>query len=54
MTPEQALKLLDQAGAAANGNRTDHYNIQEAVRILAEVIRPKPDPVSMSEPPAAP
>lgn len=49
MQPEQALALLDQAASCAPGNRKDHAQVIEAVRILRELIestKPKhQDPV---------
>ena len=38
MTPEQALQLLDHAASAAQGNRADHVNIQNATKVLQDFI----------------
>ncbi len=39
MTPEEALRLLDQAVSAALLTRTQHIRVQEAIRVLARVVR---------------
>ena len=39
MTPEQALKLLDQAAQEANTSRQGHANLIEAVRVMSEAIK---------------
>lgn len=41
MTPEQALNLLDRVCSKIPASREDHVNIQQAVTILAEAIKPK-------------
>ena len=39
MTPEEAIKLLDHAAACAQGNRMDHVRVQEAVKVLTDLIK---------------
>lgn len=39
MTPEQALALLDQVCQTVPANRQVHAQIQEAVKILADVLK---------------
>lgn len=39
MTPEEALRLLDQAVSAALLTRTQHFRVQEAIRVLARTMR---------------
>lgn len=41
MTPQEALKLLDQAAAAVSGNRETHIQLARAVAILQEALAPK-------------
>lgn len=44
MTPQEALHLLDQAVSAALLTRTQHFRVQEAIRVLARTVRnEKPD-----------
>ena len=38
ITPEQALQLLDHAASAAQGNRADHIQIQQATKVLTQFI----------------
>lgn len=39
MQPDEALRLLDQAVSAALLTRTQHIRVQEAIRVLARVVR---------------
>lgn len=39
MTPEQALKILDDVGANFQGNRTQHINIQNALTVFSNLIQ---------------
>jgi len=39
ITPEQALSILDQATAMAPLPRAGHVQIQEAVKVLAEILK---------------
>lgn len=39
MSPEQALALLDQACQAVQANRQAHAQLQEAIKVLAEVLK---------------
>lgn len=41
MTPQEALKLLDQAAAALNGSREVHVRLAQAVAILQDAISTK-------------
>ena len=38
MTPEQALQILDQATGEARLSRQDHISVQEAIKLLANII----------------
>ena len=38
MTPDQALKILDQAASMAQATRMDHIRIQEAIDVLKKLI----------------
>ena len=50
MTPEQALQLLDRVCGATNMPRQDHFNVQNAVQILAVAIeKSKKGPESEKE-----
>lgn len=42
MTPTEALQVLDQAASMAPLNRISHVQIQMAVQVLTELIKPKP------------
>jgi hypothetical protein len=44
MTSQEALALLDQATANVAGTRSDHQRIVEALRVLAAVVNPEPEP----------
>lgn len=39
MTPEQALRILDQASGMAALTREQHARVQEAIDVLAAFIR---------------
>lgn len=41
MTPDQALALIDKACAEVVANRASHEALKEALRVLAEAIKPK-------------
>lgn len=41
MTPEQALQVLQQVSAVASLPLAGHQQAQEALRVLAEAIKPK-------------
>lgn len=41
MKPDQALQIVDQAVAQAHMTRQDHATAMEALRVLAEAIRPQ-------------
>ena len=43
MTTEQALAILDEAASAARLPRIGHVNVQRAVEVLREAIKPKED-----------
>lgn len=43
MTPEQALKILDDATSQLTLTRKDHSLVIDAVRTIAEAIKPKKD-----------
>jgi hypothetical protein len=40
MTPEQALKILDDVAATAALSRRDHIAVQQAVSLLNDLISP--------------
>lgn len=42
MTPQEALQVLDLAAGAALLNRIQHVQVQEANKILAEVLQRLP------------
>ena len=44
MTKEEALNLLDQAVSQLQTNRQTHIQLQQAVEILKEAIKPKEEP----------
>lgn len=39
MSPEQALALLDQVCQAVQASRQTHVQIQEAIKVLSEVLK---------------
>jgi len=41
MTPEEALKIVDQICASVNLDRATHIKLQQAVQVLSEAIKPK-------------
>lgn len=41
MTPEEALRIVDQAAGKAILSRQDHIVVQQAVQVLAEAIKAK-------------
>ncbi len=41
MTPEQALALVDKACAEVQSNRAGHEALKQAIKVLAEAIKPK-------------
>lgn len=38
MNPSEALAILDRAAAAADGTRSDHNAIMQAVQVLAPIV----------------
>lgn len=41
MTPEEALRIVDQAAGKAILSRHDHIIVQQAMQVLVEAIKPK-------------
>jgi len=42
MSPEQALKMLEQAVAQLPATRAQHAQFMEEVKVLAQVLKEKP------------
>ena len=42
MSPQDALKILDEVGAQTNTTRMNHIQIQQAIAVLANVVNPRP------------
>jgi hypothetical protein len=41
MTPQEALNILDQAVSQLQANRQIHVQLQQAIEVLREAIKPK-------------
>jgi hypothetical protein len=41
MTPDQALHILAQASSEFKGTARDHETIGQAIKVIANLIRPK-------------
>jgi hypothetical protein len=44
MTPEQALKIVNDATGQLQANRETHSLIMQALAVLKDAIAPKPEP----------
>lgn len=44
MSPQEALKIIDQAVSQLNGNREVHIALTNAIGVLSEAIKPKDEP----------
>lgn len=49
MKTEQALKLVDQVCASVSLNRESHVQVQQAIQILTEAVKPKEEVKSEEE-----